>query len=84
MQPNNVLLFRFRKANGCIFCWHVGLYINAIYKLNTFIKHIKKFALGWWAFIDGLAILWNLQDRKVAPGIEDWAPGIITTLGMIV
>lgn len=42
------------------------------------------FALGWWAFIDGLAILWNLQDRKVAPGIEDWAPGIITTLGMIV
>ncbi|CAO0793677.1 unnamed protein product [Mucor circinelloides] len=42
------------------------------------------FALGWWIFIDGLAVLWNLQDRKIAPGIEDWAPGIITTFGMII
>ncbi|KAI8348641.1 hypothetical protein BD560DRAFT_410597 [Blakeslea trispora] len=42
------------------------------------------FALGWWAFVDGLSVLWNLPDRQVAPGIEDWVPGIITTLGMIV
>ncbi|KAI8091947.1 hypothetical protein BDF21DRAFT_410560 [Thamnidium elegans] len=42
------------------------------------------FALGWWTFIDGLTILWNLPDRLIAPGIEDWAPGIVTTLGMII
>ncbi|PHZ11075.1 UPF0220-domain-containing protein, partial [Rhizopus microsporus ATCC 52813] len=42
------------------------------------------FALGWWVFIDGLTLLWNLPDRKVAPGIEDWIPGIIATLGMII
>lgn len=42
-----------------------------------------QFALGWWTFIDGLAVLWNLQDRQIAPGIEDWVPGIVTTLGMI-
>ncbi|KAI9474026.1 MAG: hypothetical protein EXX96DRAFT_580299 [Benjaminiella poitrasii] len=42
------------------------------------------FALGWWSFVDGLAILWNLQDRFVSPGIEDWVPGIITTFGMII
>ncbi|KAG2205774.1 uncharacterized protein EV154DRAFT_504311 [Mucor mucedo] len=42
------------------------------------------FALGWWTFIDGLTILWNLQDRLIAPGIEDWAPGIVTTFGMII
>lgn len=44
---------------------------------------MKQFALGWWTFVDGLAVLWNLQDRQIAPGIEDWAPGIVTTLGMI-
>ncbi|KAI8081964.1 uncharacterized protein B0P05DRAFT_538810 [Gilbertella persicaria] len=42
------------------------------------------FALGWWVFIDGLSVLWNLQNRQIAPGIEDWVPGIITTFGMII
>ncbi|KAI9282781.1 hypothetical protein BY458DRAFT_497350, partial [Sporodiniella umbellata] len=42
------------------------------------------FALGWWAFIDGLIELSILPDRKIAPGIEDYMPGIITTLGMII
>ncbi|CAO3697733.1 unnamed protein product [Rhizopus stolonifer] len=42
------------------------------------------FTMGWWAFIDGLTKLSTLPDRKVAPGIEDWVPGIITTFGMII
>ncbi|OBZ88416.1 hypothetical protein A0J61_03539 [Choanephora cucurbitarum] len=42
------------------------------------------FALGWWIFIDGLSVLWSLPDRQVVPGIEDWVPGIITTLGLII
>ncbi|KAI8983437.1 vacuolar protein sorting protein 68 [Pilobolus umbonatus] len=41
------------------------------------------FALGWWIFLDGLITLSVLPDRQVAPGIEDWAPGICATLGMI-
>ncbi|ORY99326.1 hypothetical protein BCR43DRAFT_489090 [Syncephalastrum racemosum] len=42
------------------------------------------FALAWWLFIDGVVTLSLLPDRKVAPGFEDWAPGIVTTLGMII
>ncbi|CDH48201.1 predicted protein [Lichtheimia corymbifera JMRC:FSU:9682] len=42
------------------------------------------FALGWWMFIDTLSFSFTLSDRKVLFGVEDWVPGIITTLGMIV
>ena len=34
-------------------------------------------------FVDGLSFSFILPDRKVFPGFEDWAPGIVTTLGMI-
>ncbi|KAI9493246.1 hypothetical protein BDB00DRAFT_824104 [Zychaea mexicana] len=42
------------------------------------------FALGWWMFIDGLSFSSTLPDRKAYAGFEDWAPGIITTFGMII
>ncbi|KAI8140713.1 hypothetical protein BJV82DRAFT_622233 [Fennellomyces sp. T-0311] len=42
------------------------------------------FALGWWMFVDGLSFSSILPDRKVFAGFEDWAPGIVTTLGMII
>lgn len=35
-------------------------------------------------FIDTLSFSLSLTDRKVLFGVEDWVPGIITTLGMIV
>ncbi|KAI8970044.1 hypothetical protein BDF20DRAFT_915915 [Mycotypha africana] len=41
------------------------------------------FALAWWIFIDGLVTNINLPDRQVIPGIEDWVPGLITTIGLI-
>lgn len=44
---------------------------------------VLQFALGWWAFVDGLSFTAVHDNRKVAIGFEDWAPGIVTTLGMI-
>lgn len=40
--------------------------------------------MGWWTFVDGLLQLATLENRQVAPGIEDWVPGILTTFGFIV
>ncbi|KAI9274547.1 hypothetical protein BDA99DRAFT_497864 [Phascolomyces articulosus] len=42
------------------------------------------FALGWWMFVDGLSFSSILPDRKAYAGFEDWAPGIVTTLGMFI
>ncbi|KAI9318479.1 hypothetical protein BX666DRAFT_1855045 [Dichotomocladium elegans] len=41
------------------------------------------FAVAWWLFIDAVTFSCKLSDRTVYIGFEDWAPGIITTLGMI-
>ncbi|KAI7851060.1 hypothetical protein BDC45DRAFT_517039 [Circinella umbellata] len=35
-------------------------------------------------FVDGLSFSFILPDRKAYAGFEDWAPGIVTTLGMII
>ncbi|RUS20419.1 hypothetical protein BC937DRAFT_95277 [Endogone sp. FLAS-F59071] len=43
------------------------------------------FALGWWAFIDGVTLAsQNTNDPHVSIGFEDWISGILATLGMIV
>ncbi|KAI7821298.1 hypothetical protein BX661DRAFT_165796 [Kickxella alabastrina] len=41
------------------------------------------FTIGWWFFIDGL-ILSRAESSSVTFGFEDWIPGILCTLGMIV
>jgi hypothetical protein len=63
-----------RNNKNLISSWHL-LLLHLV---------INQFALGWWAFVDGLTVLSTLVDRQVGPGFEDWAPGIITTLGMLV
>ncbi|KAJ1841016.1 Vacuolar protein sorting-associated protein 68 [Coemansia sp. RSA 2708] len=40
------------------------------------------FTLGWWIFLDGL-ILSRTHD-SIALGFEDWLPGLLCTLGMII
>ncbi|KAJ1871743.1 Vacuolar protein sorting-associated protein 68 [Coemansia sp. RSA 1722] len=41
------------------------------------------FTLGWWFFIDGL-VLSRTQTSPVSMGFEDWIPGLLCTLGMII
>lgn len=40
------------------------------------------FAVGWWAFIDGL-VQNSLDAGAKAAGAEDWIPGVVATLGLI-
>ncbi|KAJ1921216.1 Vacuolar protein sorting-associated protein 68 [Mycoemilia scoparia] len=42
------------------------------------------FTLGWWFFIDGLVSANNIDNYTPRRGFEDWLPGLICTLGMIV
>ncbi|KAI8869448.1 UPF0220-domain-containing protein [Ramicandelaber brevisporus] len=42
------------------------------------------FTLGWWCFIDGIAFAKTTPDFPVRVSIEDYLPGIFTTLGMII
>ncbi|PVU89892.1 hypothetical protein BB559_004883 [Furculomyces boomerangus] len=42
------------------------------------------FGVGWWLFIDGLVIAKNTPDFGIKIGFEDWVPGILATIGMII
>lgn len=43
------------------------------------------FALGWWFFIDGLAYTSSHFTDKMNPiAFEDWVPGIVSTLALVV
>ncbi|KAJ2705752.1 Vacuolar protein sorting-associated protein 68 [Coemansia spiralis] len=42
------------------------------------------FTLGWWFFIDGLVLARTSADYPVKFGFEDWIPGILCTLGMVI
>ncbi|KAJ1949003.1 Vacuolar protein sorting-associated protein 68 [Linderina macrospora] len=42
------------------------------------------FTLGWWFFIDGLVTARTTTDFPVSFGFEDWIPGILCTLGMVI
>ncbi|KAJ2744793.1 Vacuolar protein sorting-associated protein 68 [Coemansia sp. BCRC 34301] len=42
------------------------------------------FTLGWWVFIDGLVMSRTIADSPVKFGFEDWIPGLLCTLGMII
>ncbi|KAJ1334401.1 hypothetical protein BSLG_007556 [Batrachochytrium salamandrivorans] len=43
------------------------------------------FAIGWWLFIDGMAFNGSVAGKiaVVQTGFEDWLPGIISTLALI-
>ncbi|KAJ2357244.1 Vacuolar protein sorting-associated protein 68 [Coemansia erecta] len=41
------------------------------------------FTLGWWFFIDGL-VMARTTDAEVKFGFEDWIPGLLCTLGMMI
>ncbi|KAL2912880.1 Vacuolar protein sorting-associated protein 68 [Polyrhizophydium stewartii] len=42
------------------------------------------FTLGWWVFIDGVSFNATKVTNGVAVGFEDWLPGIISTISLIV
>ncbi|KAH9273905.1 hypothetical protein BASA83_003901 [Batrachochytrium salamandrivorans] len=44
------------------------------------------FAIGWWLFIDGMAFNGSVAGKiaVVQTGFEDWLPGIISTLALII
>ncbi|KAJ2804444.1 Vacuolar protein sorting-associated protein 68 [Coemansia guatemalensis] len=42
------------------------------------------FTLGWWFFVDGLVMARTTEDFPVKFGFEDWLPGLLCTLGMII
>ncbi|KAI8928909.1 hypothetical protein BC831DRAFT_497328 [Entophlyctis helioformis] len=44
------------------------------------------FSIGWWLFIDGIAFNASRADKisVVQIGFEDWIPGIISTLALII
>ncbi|KAJ1730651.1 Vacuolar protein sorting-associated protein 68 [Coemansia sp. RSA 2049] len=42
------------------------------------------FTLGWWFFIDGLVLSRTHADFPAKFGFEDWLPGILCTLGMVI
>ncbi|KAJ3090860.1 Transmembrane protein 50A [Phlyctochytrium bullatum] len=44
------------------------------------------FALGWWAFIDGIAYAGSFTDPPLKTPIrfEDWIPGLLSTLSLII
>ncbi|KAI8318387.1 UPF0220-domain-containing protein [Martensiomyces pterosporus] len=42
------------------------------------------FTLGWWFFVDGLVTARTTEEFPVKFGFEDWIPGILCTLGMLI
>ncbi|KAJ2776493.1 Vacuolar protein sorting-associated protein 68 [Coemansia javaensis] len=42
------------------------------------------FTIGWWFFIDGLVMARTRADSPVKFGFEDWIPGVLCTLGMMI
>ncbi|KAJ2721613.1 Vacuolar protein sorting-associated protein 68 [Coemansia sp. Benny D115] len=42
------------------------------------------FTIGWWFFIDGLVLARTTTDFPVKFGFEDWLPGILCTIGMVI
>ncbi|KAL0080021.1 hypothetical protein F4703DRAFT_1179321 [Phycomyces blakesleeanus] len=59
----------FSKANRRI----IGVYFSGV-----------LFTLAWWIFVDGVITSARMLENPAPPGFEDWASGIVLTLGMII
>lgn len=71
-----------------IFIWNCALpriptaWRDQLRDLGTYLSG-GLFTLGWWFFIDGL-IISRHQHLEVRSGFEDWIPGLLCTLGMLI
>ncbi|KAJ1720547.1 Vacuolar protein sorting-associated protein 68 [Coemansia erecta] len=71
-----------------LFVWNCNLpripsaWRERVHDFGTYISG-ALFTLGWWFFIDGL-VLARTTESPVHVGFEDWLPGILCTLGMII
>ncbi|KAJ2814108.1 Vacuolar protein sorting-associated protein 68 [Coemansia furcata] len=70
-----------------VFVWNCNLprlpsaWRDQLRDLGTYISG-ALFTLGWWVFIDGLVM--SRSTTEVNFGFEDWLPGLLCTLGMII
>ncbi|KAJ2005174.1 Vacuolar protein sorting-associated protein 68 [Coemansia thaxteri] len=71
-----------------LFVWNCNLpripsaWREQIRDLGTYVAG-ALFTLGWWVFIDGL-VMSRTSNASVKFGFEDWIPGILCTLGMVI
>lgn len=49
---------------------------------RSWLARLAQFAIGWWAFIDAV-IFSRLHDLPVEIKFEDWVPGLLSTLSLV-
>eukprot|EP00842_Homolaphlyctis_polyrhiza_P002862 jgi/Hompol1/3577/HPOL_006632-RA len=76
----------FAGCGRCGGCGWLSEWIAPIHRQLIGYTAGALFALGWWFFIDGIAFNGSKPDMpgKVTIGFEDWVPGIISTIALII
>lgn len=76
--PNPFLNAKPRRSTGVYFS---GIFVSvSIFNAFFNTKHILKFSLGWWVFLDAYVISKKSSEPLT---LVDWMPGVASSLGLL-
>ncbi|EGF78680.1 hypothetical protein BATDEDRAFT_26562 [Batrachochytrium dendrobatidis JAM81] len=89
-RPNSSRRSPFYCGDACFtlknMCLHSTSMLDLVRRQAIGYTAGALFAIGWWLFIDGIAFNGSKAGSipVVQVGFEDWAPGIISTVALII